>query len=138
MAELNGPEHGQVHLEKCGEEAALDNVARVGGAPLFGVFEAFSDVLGQEVPLREVPHTPGIEALLLEHATSAGVRQGDGGAPTVRPSAPEDESAYSLRADQYVAHARSHAGYEGDRKSGAPHQCMGEGQSVKATLARGL
>ena len=86
----------------------------------------------------EVPHAPRVEPLLLEHVPPVRVGEGDGGSAAVRPSADEHEGPDSLGADQHVAQARPHARNERDRKPGAPHQRVRQGEGVEAALARGL
>jgi hypothetical protein len=138
VAESHGPQDRQVHLEEGGEQATLDDVAGIRGAPLFGVFKAFPNVLRQELPLGEVPYAPRVEAFLFEHVPPVGIGEGDGGSAAVRPPADEHEGPDSVGADQHVAQAGPHARNERDRKPGASHERMRQRERVEAALARSL
>ncbi len=110
VAEADGPDHRQVGLEERREQPALDHVAGVGGAPLLGVLEALAQVLGQEMPLGEVPDAPGVQALLLEHVPASGVGQGHGGPPAVGPAPDERQRTDAVAADEGLAQVAADPG----------------------------
>ena len=93
---------------------------------------------GEEVPLREAPDAPGVEAFLFQEVAPAGVSQGRRCLTSVRATANESERADALAADEDVAERRAHARDERDRQALAAHERVGEGEAVEATLARGL
>ena len=103
MAEADRLDHRQVRLEECREQPALDHIAGVGGAALLGVLEPLAQVLGQEVPLGEVPDAPGVEALLFEHVPPAGVGQRHRRPPAVGPPADERQGPDAVAADECLA-----------------------------------
>ena len=90
VAEAQVGEHRQVGREERREQPALHDEARVGGAALLGVLEAFADVLGEQRPLAEVPDAPGVEPFLLQEVPAAPIRE-RGRAPRGRWTAAADE-----------------------------------------------
>jgi hypothetical protein len=56
----------EIHLQELRKQTSLNDVARVSGAPLLGVFETLAKGWSQIIPFGEVPNTPGIEAFLFE------------------------------------------------------------------------
>ena len=78
-------------------------IPRVGGAALLGVLEALAQVLGEQLPLGEVPDAPGVEALLLEEVPTAGSASEVAADPAVGPAADEGQRADLRVADQRVA-----------------------------------
>ena len=96
ISESDGVDHRQVRLQEGGHEPALYDVAGVGRASLLGVFEPPSHMLRQEMPLREVPDAPRVQAFLLEHVPSAGVGERDGRPPPVGPAAHEGQCPDAL------------------------------------------
>src|SRR4029450_4302166 len=93
----------QVHIEKRGQQASLDDIPRVRGAPLLGVLEPLAQMLGEQLPLGEVPYPPRIQPFLLEKVAATAVGQGSRGAPPVGSASDERECPYAGIADQDVA-----------------------------------
>ena len=93
----------QVGFQEGREQPPLYDVAGVGRAALLGVFETLAQVLGQQVPLGEVPDAPGVEAFLFEHVAPAGVGQRHRRPPAVGPTADEGEGADAVAADERLA-----------------------------------
>src|SRR3954466_13280054 len=109
MAESQALGHRQVHVEKCREKASLHDISGIGGAPLLRVFEALGEVGPEEIPLREVPDTPGIEPLLLEDVPLACVGQGGCCLAPIRATADESQCSDLLRANQHVTEFAAHS-----------------------------
>ncbi|CAB5002400.1 unannotated protein [freshwater metagenome] len=138
VAEAQAVDDRQVGLEEVGEHAALDDEARVGGAALLAVLIALLQMPGQEIPLREAPDAPRVQALLLEEVATAGVGERRCGLATVRAATDECERTDALAADEDVAERGAHAGDERDGQAFTAHERMCEGEAVEAALARGL
>ena len=103
MTEPDVLDHREIVLEEGREQPALHDVAGIGRAPLLGVLEALAHVLGEQVPLVELPDAPGVETLLLEEVPTLRVRQRRGSSPAVGSPAHEGQCPDALTADQHLA-----------------------------------
>jgi len=84
-------------------------------------------------------HIPqAFQPFLLQHVTPPGVRQGDGRLATVGPPADEGQCPEPLATDERRAQRLATTRQQRDRKVGPAHQRVGQGEAVKAALARCL
>src|SRR5579875_3548486 len=70
MADADRAQNGQIDVEEAREEAAFDDEADIGGTSLLAVLEALAQLLGELVPLGELPDAVGVDALHLEHVAA--------------------------------------------------------------------
>ena len=138
VAEAQAFDDRQVSIEERGQQASLDDIPRVRSAPLLGVFEPLAQMLGEQLPLGEVPYPPRVQPFLLKKVAAAAVGQGSGGGPSVGSASNERECPYPGIADQHVAQLAADPAEQCDRKTGAGHEGVGERQAVEAALARRL
>src|SRR4029450_6468873 len=71
VAEAQAFDDWHVRIEECGQQASLDDIPRVRSAPLLGVFEPLAQMLGEQLPLGEVPYPPRVQPFLLEKGGAA-------------------------------------------------------------------
>ena len=127
---------GRYVVEERGEQPALHDEARVGGAALLGVLEALAEVLGEQRPLGEVPDAPGVEALLLEEVPAPACRRA-----TWRPRGRwSGRRRRPARRCPGLLTSTSPSfdpapGQQRHRQAGAGHEGVREGEAVEAALA---
>jgi hypothetical protein len=124
----------QVHVQERGEQPSLHDIAGICGAALLRVLETLAQMLGEHIPLTEVPDAPRVQALLLEEVPALRVGKRDSRLAAGRAAAHERKCTDALAADERFAERRTVPGNERHREAGAGHQRVREGQAMKAAL----
>lgn len=138
VTEAQARHHRQVGGEERVDELSLDDEARVGGAALLAVLEAFAHLRGQAVPVGELPHPVGVEPFLLEHVALAGVDELRRDGPTVGAAPDEGQRPQRLRAHQGVGELTAIAGDQGDGQTGVVHEGVHHAQAHRPALRGGF
>lgn len=78
VAEAYGADDREVHVEEPVDQVTLHHEPGVRRTALLAVLEALLQVLGEHVPLGELPDAPGVQPLLLDEVPLVGVEQRGG------------------------------------------------------------
>ena len=116
----------------------MHDEARVGGAALFAVFEAFFELFGEQVPLAEFPDAVGVDAFHFEHVAFAGIDEGTGNVAAIAATADEAEAIDVFVAHKCIAKRAAAAADETDGQAVAARDGHADGKGGAAAVGWGF